>query len=277
MSEQHGAAAPDEPRSTAVGLDWISTKKGWAYCRINTDSEMYFNFGQIEWQRAADFEQIQNASFVVVDAPIGLSPGSQGAKGRPCDTGARRWVGELRSSVQAPPVRGELEEWRRRLQVGERQLQGHYRGLLPAINAAELIAKRAPRVIESHPELVFSALAEGALPINGSKKTLPGLMARGALLQQRGLRFKLADLPTRGTISTDNYFDAAAMALVALAWSKHGAELSVIRKDDGNPERLGESMVLRPLMALPGSGLTKPGWKTLDTEQLLALASKFIP
>ncbi len=266
-------SSPPTSSSSAfvLGLDWIDGKKGWACCRLGTDSSKEFHLSHLAAEEAPSSPGVEEAVCVVIDAPIGL-PSEEGRVSvcRACDEGAKVWLGGLKSSVFGPPVQAELDEWR----SVAKGPGGHARGLLPAIHYAERIRDAKGLTLESHPELVFTALLGRALPRAGSKKTLTGLLARGTLLQRQNLALRLHHLPATGSVSTDNYLDSMAMALVALAWKEHGGDLSVIRNSEGRPERLA-AVSQDYLMALPGAGYSRPENGPITEEELFALASEF--
>lgn len=196
---------------------------------------------------------------------------------RPCDLGARRWLGPLKSSVFAPPIEAELHKWRLRWRAGEKQDQGHSRGLLPAIHSADELRSANSNTLESHPELVFAAISGRPLSTAGSKTLLLGLLARAYLLQRQGIVLDLYNLIWRDRISTDNFLDAIAMALVALSWNRLGDDLQVIRGNEGVPERLGDADSWAFLMALPEVGPRTLKELPLTADELIVLASKFQP
>jgi len=261
-----------------LGLDWID-RRGWAYCQLGMEADSRPRLGILPPEDIATSSLVAQSASIVVDAPIGLRAHKQeGGGDRPCDRGARLWLGKRKFAVIAPPVEAELREWRSRRDSGGRQRQGHVRGLLPAISSAEELRCAHPRTLESHPELVFAALAGGSLPPEGKKTQLLGMLARASLLQGQGIELDLRDLV--GSVPADNYLDAIAMALVACAWQRLEADLPVIRAATGIPGRLGEDPSRECLMALPGAAsktFREPPLPALDFDDLVALAAQFRP
>jgi len=240
-------------RKRVLGLDWIDKSHGWAFASLrDEDNTLVATIGCLAIGGEAS-AIVRNADCIVLDAPIGLpDEAEEGCKHRPCDSGARTWVGtEQRSSIFAVPYQGELEEWRRRDQLGERQKLGHFRGLLPAIHSASLIQQNNKRVLESHPELCFAALLGKKLPSAASKKTLIGALVRLAILKQRRVSISLEQLQNQGRIPSDNFVDAISMALIAFGWQING-NLSIICESNGNPcDWIARNMPLNNLIALP--------------------------
>jgi hypothetical protein len=137
-------------------------------------------------------------------------------------------------------------------------------------SAAELQVGQ-PMTLESHPEVVFSALAQQRLPAEGKKTLFLGLLARASLLQQQGLALNLGVL-TIPRIPSDNFLDAIAMALVARAWNQCGPNLDVIRCADGTPEHLGDQRT--HLIALPTPNAGRPE-ASMTADELMHLAANF--
>ncbi|MCA9444451.1 MAG: DUF429 domain-containing protein [Candidatus Omnitrophica bacterium] len=237
-----------------IGLDWIGKKYGWAFCKIRSEpSDVEIDFGTLAVENHRESELLQRANKIVIDVPIGLPQKDElGCECRSCDYGVKKWLGpHYQSSVFPPPTSHELVEWRRRKQSGEKQLQGHFRGLLPAIDSGERIKEAFPeKVIESHPELVFTALAGSPLPKCAKKITLLGLHLRLSLLASAGNEINLESLAISEAIPTDNFIDAAAMALVAISWGMNH-RCKVIRDGDGLLQDHGDTADDSTLMALP--------------------------
>lgn len=190
---------------------------------------------------------------VIVDAPIGLVPDDRARRtktglsgGRPVDVGARLWC--LRSgSVFPAPTVGQLAaglaehrraqaastkaDRRRRLaNVSPGGMSAQTLELLPAIASAETLKACSPtRVYESHPEVVFAALAKGIVPFG--KKRLSGLLLRVALLEQhlrlRGLLRDIIRFEKETRIGAGDWLDALAMAAVAADWSQGSDRLAL--------------------------------------------------
>lgn len=129
------------------------------------------------------------SAIVCLDMPIGLSENGV----RACDQAARRQLGPRASSVFPAPPRLALEEAsyadinsesKRRFGRGVSK-QAFY--LLPKIRELESILShpnvRASSWYETHPELCFAALNNGA-PMPHNKKSEPGRLERLAILER---------------------------------------------------------------------------------------------
>ncbi len=189
----------------------------------------------------------------VIDIPIGLlddedaSPTEKGMSGdREVDKAARKWC-RSSSSVFPPPTKEQFksaarEHLRAKTEGGKRKLRNVEPGgmsnqcleLVPAIDSARKLKDKFPdQVYESHPEVVFSALAMGILP--SSKASLIGELARVAILTNR-LGFDVLNWVMWQECSTDifahNWLDALAMAVVASDWTRQ-IDRKILKSCDG--------------------------------------------
>ncbi len=238
-----------------VGLDWAGPN-AWASCRLAVDEPKRPEVHRLGAGAESLLDLLRDAERVVVDAPIGLPECERTAQLRPCDRGAREWVGpDLGQSIQPVPTQRELEFWREA--PPEQRRRGHLRGLLPTISSAAYLRENRIAVIESHPELVFAALSGRPLARALKKTTLWGTSARLELLRRAGVDLLHAS-PPQDPIRADDVLDAGAMALVALGWWRKGAKLEVIRSVDGEPVRLAQDG-LEYLMALPEAAIDSRG------------------
>jgi predicted RNase H-like nuclease len=259
-----------------LGLDWIDVEHGWACCQLATGSEAVPALDVLPL-KDQDSDRVRQAAKVVIDAPIGLPTGPPvGCKLRECDAAARLWVGAgQRSSVFPVPYERELAAWRENREAGLPQKQGHFRGLLPAIDSAEVIASRInANTLESHPELAFAALLGRPLPDFAAKKTLLGALVRLALLARRGHSLPLRSLTGFDRIETDNFIDAMAMAVIALDWHLAGT-VDVLRRADGEPEPLGSGPGRTPLMALPARWVDPREQQPPSEDEMVAFAREW--
>lgn len=78
--------------SYVLGLDWAG-KGRWAYCRLAADGKGVPEIGVLPAAGAAHSTLIEQALSIVADSPIGLPDCRRTAQLRPCDRGARNWVG----------------------------------------------------------------------------------------------------------------------------------------------------------------------------------------
>jgi len=118
-------------------------------------------------------------------------------------------------------------------------------------------------VLESHPELVFTALAGRPLGRTFQKRTLQGVLMRNGLLRKRGIALETT-VPIDGvSVAAQDVLDAGAMALVALAWAHNGNDIRVIRGEAGDPEPLRRQPQREWLMALPEDPADSRGKRAL--------------
>jgi len=196
------------------------------------------------------------------DVPIGLTPDSEskatasgGRSGdRPIDKGARKWCRST-SSVFPPPTIGQYEsgmaEHRRSNAAGDKKRvlsKVHPKGLsqqglemIPAIQSAHRWKDIRPgQVFESHPEVIFSYLADGN--IKHSKKTVEGIEERceilSALLAKHGFQIDVAqwaDEKARAfSVRNDDWIDALALAYTAFSCYRDGRR-QVLSDASGTP------------------------------------------
>lgn len=234
--------------SYVIGLDWAG-ESSWCYCQLPVDTQTRPGAGRLQAAEAPKSAVVANALKIVVDAPIGLPDCASTAQLRPCDRGARRWVGrDLCQSIQPVVSLTELAHWKSH--PGKRR-GGHLRGLLPAISFAAELRSASLMILESHPELVYAALAGRPLRRSCQKRTLQGILTRHALLREQGI--DLSEIQPQGELLTaDDLLDAGAMALVALDWVRKDGDLQVLRQQSGRPEALATASPSF-LMALPGA------------------------
>ena len=202
-----------------VGLDGCA--KGWVAVRLDNNGTREIDF-------LTDLKDCLSGSFTraMIDIPIGL-PDSQY---RNCDLKGRKLL--RRKSI--PPVQRRpssaafIRKARRRSCLGK----GHrrHRGLVSAfLSVAKdrqvdelMTSDRQTNVRESHPELIFQRLNDGAsLP---SKKTHDGIRLRRRILLDKGFASIDAWLDRRtGTgAKPDDVLDACACAVAAREAAKSG-------------------------------------------------------
>ena len=196
----------DDPRVLAAGID--AWKGGWVAVVLDTDG---FDRAVV----ASGFEllvaELDDASVIAVDIPIGL-PDNQP---RAADAAARAFVGPRRSSVFTTPPRAVLQapDYQAGRILARREfargISAQSYALAPKILEVEGIALGDDRIVEVHPEVSFRAIALG--PLDHSKKTWNGQIARRLLLESEGIRIPL-DLAEVGAVPPDDVLDAAAAA-----------------------------------------------------------------
>ncbi len=155
-------------------------------------------------------------TWIGVDIPIGLADDGP----RRADIAARRRLGARSASLFPTPVRSALElvdypsavaENRRRTGAGfSRQAYG-LRSKILEVDA--IVAAGEDRVFEAHPELSFTAMADG--PPRWGKKTWAGLQERLALLAEQGVMIDSGLAGDTGRAGADDVVDAAAVAWTA--------------------------------------------------------------
>ena len=168
------------------GVDGCS--KGWLVVFLeSTDSR--------EWKEEvflfSSFKEILSFGFdlLAVDIPIGL-PEESCLKGRVCDQEARKLLGPRACTIFNPPPRKILRA--SSYQEAKILCEGHLNrqtwNLVPKIKEVDEIMnkKLQKHVFETHPELVFLFLNQGALL--PSKHSLEGQRLRLELLQKSGFK-----------------------------------------------------------------------------------------
>jgi predicted RNase H-like nuclease len=233
---------------------------------------------------------------IVIDIPIGLLDDTEAAAtpkglsgGRPVDKGARKWCPSP-SSVFPAPTREQLasavrehERAARAADPADRRarlsnvrpggMSAQSLQLVPAIESARKLKALLPdQVFEAHPEVTFTVLAGGVLPI--AKSTLLGGLARAGVLS-RHVQFDVLqwalELEARTRVAADNWLDALSMALVARDWAL--GRRAILSGSDGNVETWNGQR--DRIMALPATDLTGPPPRLpMDAARQLAVGWK---
>lgn len=204
------AAGIDGCRAGWIIAGWDGT--AWALERVETLADVA--------------PLMRNRATVCIDMPIGLSV--TGA--RQCDVAARRLLGPRRSSVFPAPPRMALAD-RPYAELNTASKQRFGRGLskqtfylLPKIRETEALLRgglcRAQEWLETHPELCFTALNDGA-PMQHNKKTDAGFRERITVLE-RSLQYSIHSLvkqtqerTLRSQVLRDDLLDAMVCGVVA--------------------------------------------------------------
>ena len=195
-----------------IGLDGYA--KGWVVVRLGDNGTKEIDF-------LADLKECFDGSFTraMIDIPIGL-PDSEY---RHCDLEGRVLLGENRSRLFCG-ARRPLLAFKKREDAHAWAKAADGKGvscqlfcLLPKIRQVDglMTSRRQGRVRESHPELIFQRLNNGALL--PSKKSQDGIRLRRGILLDQGFASIDAWLEARiGTgAKTDDILDACACALAA--------------------------------------------------------------
>ncbi|MBV9291854.1 MAG: DUF429 domain-containing protein [Frankiales bacterium] len=234
-----------------VGVD--GCRGGWIAARRDDGD------GQVSWQHATSFRALyddKDVDVIAVDIPIGLPDVGV----RQCDREARRLLGTRRASVFAAPIRPVLgcstyAEARAVLaELGGASMSAQAFGIVRAV--VDVDACVTPhdddRVVETHPELAFLALARsiGRPPPAYGKKTAAGHAERLALLSVvfRDAAAYVASAPRPAAV--DDAADALACLWVAERWAV-GDRSSL---GDGRRNSRGLPMRIAPDPAAPGGG-----------------------
>ena len=195
-----------------IGLDGYA--KGWVAVRLADNGTKEIDF-------LTDLKECFDSSFAraMIDIPIGL-PDSEY---RHCDLEGRQALGENRSRLFCGARRPLLAyEKREDAHAWAKAADGigvscQLFCLLPKIRQIDdlMTSRRQARVRESHPELIFQHLNNGALL--PSKKSHDGIRLRRGILLDKGFASIDAWLEARiGTgAKTDDILDACACALAA--------------------------------------------------------------
>lgn len=163
----------------------------------------------------------------------------------------------LAEHARAAKATTKVEKRRKLENVRPKGLSCQALEMIPAIASGENIKSLYPdRFYESHPEIVFAAIADGIIPMG--KKTLSGAMARAMYLSQRlGMDYLRWVIDQEGLtrINADDWLDALAMAVVAYDW-RIVAGRRMLGGEDGKPKAWsGEKDFL---MAMPTTELREP-------------------
>ena len=169
---------------------------------------------------------MRKGATVCIDMPIGLSVTGV----RQCDAAARRLLGPRRSSVFPAPPRMALVD-RPYAELNKESKQRFDRGLskqafhlLPKIRETEALLRgglcRAQKWLETHPELCFTALNDGA-PMQHNKKKDAGFRERIAVLERvleypiDALVNQMQERTPRSQVLRDDLVDAMVCGVVA--------------------------------------------------------------
>ncbi|MGP3950077.1 DUF429 domain-containing protein [Streptomyces sp. 7N604] len=171
-------------------------------------------------------EHAREAAVVGIDIPLGLLD----SRWRQADRLAAARLGPQRARVFAVPPRQVWEEddyaaanHRCQMITGS-GLSRQSWGLVKKLREANLRRDAGDqRLHEVHPEISFTAMADGA-PVTWSKKSWNGQQVRRGLLRARGIAFP-EDLGAAGRVPPDDLLDAAAAAWSADRIARGAAEL----------------------------------------------------
>ena len=253
----------DPEASTGIYMGIDIGKGKWVCASIEvTEDGLPENIGSylVDFDEDPDFGPCFDLA--LFDVPIGLIPDSEakttasgGRSGdRPVDKGARKWCRST-SSVFPPPTIGQYEsgiaEHERSNEAGDRKrvlsnvspkgLSQQGLEMIPAIESAHRWKRTRPgQVFESHPEVIFSYLADGK--IEHSKKTPEGIEERSQILANHlgklGIEIDVAqwanDKAQIFRVRNDDWIDALALAYTAFTCDSDGKR-QVLADASGTP------------------------------------------
>ncbi len=190
-----------------IGID-AAGRRGWVAVTLDGGTFVEAIVGNLDEIMARS----EAAKVVGIDIPIGNLPD----RPRGADAAARRRLPGRSSTVfSAPPTEvldctGYREANERCEAMGRPKLSAQSWGIVPKIREAREWATD-PRVIEVHPEVSFTTMADGdRLP---PKKSWNGLWRRVELLEAHGIA--LPRDHAAGGVVADDLLDAAAAAWTA--------------------------------------------------------------
>ena len=226
-----------DAKTRVIGID--GCRAGWVWSALGPAG---LGLGVAE-TLAALTPDIAGAGLTLIDIPIGLPGG--GPDERVCDRAARSLLGRPRAASVFPvPCRATVDatdaDYAKACAINQRHTgrrvsrQGF--NILPKVREADRFLEThgalRGRLRESHPELVFLALAGGS-PMNHNKKTLAGREERLGVLEglARGSRAAvvagleiLRDRWGTRALAMDDLVDALALAVAARRCLADGLE-----------------------------------------------------
>ena len=180
-----------------TGVD--ATKGGWVAVCLEVAR---FAGANVVRPVESDFAELDDASVIAVDVPIGFGP-------RQADAAARAFLRGAASTVFTTPAREVLERpFGPGLGVAA---QAHALG--PRILHVTRLARSDERIREIHPEVSFRAM-NGGTPLRYRKKSAGGALERIEILRRHGIT--IDDPGEAAAAPLDDLLDAAAAA-----WSAH--------------------------------------------------------
>jgi predicted RNase H-like nuclease len=179
----------------STGID--KARGGWVVVRIEAS-------GSVDVEFVARLNELdRDGGWVAIDMPLCFPTAGR----RSAEIEARRMLGRRASTLFLTPPSDVVDrDWDH---ARERGVSKQMWNLVPFIHEAR--EARSDRWIETHPELVFLALAGSNLP---PKKSWNGQMQRRRLLRDVGVVLE-DGLGEPGRAAPDDILDAAACALVA--------------------------------------------------------------
>ena len=157
----------------------------------------------------------------IIDMPVGLDKNPQKG-GRLVDKEARKILDKRKSSIFNAPIRDVLKakSYNEANTISKNKGLGISKqswNLIPKINELDQILqiKIRPQIYESHPELCFQIMNDGALKF--SKKEKLGIKERKNILIKNGFDKKFLDnnLKKNKNFHSDDFLDACALSWTA--------------------------------------------------------------
>lgn len=197
-----------------VGVD--GTSRGWVAIALDDGR---FAEDYVLRPIETDFEELQDATVIAIDVPIGFGP-------RKADVTARAFLSGAASTVFNTPTREVLARpFGPGLGVSA---QAHALG--PRILHVTRLAESDTRIYEVHPEVSFRAM-NGGRPLAHRKKWAGGALERVELLRTVGI--ELGNLGAAASAPLDDVLDAAAAA-----WSANRIANGIARSLPSPPEEV---------------------------------------
>lgn len=208
-----------------VGID--GCKAGWAAWVVGNSKPQL-----VIWESLEELVSfLGHDGLWLIDMPIGFS--TQDQPDRLCDKGARALLKHRRSSVFTVPCRDAVyaDSYEQASELNFAQLGKKFSkqtwGIVPKMRELDgLLASVQPsdlRIRESHPEVVFAALA--GRPLSFNKKTIEGREERLAIVKRYMpewfdcLLLEMSVIP-RKVAQLDDLIDAFILMFAATKWNE---------------------------------------------------------
>jgi len=230
MLPTNGSIQQPQPTMKTAGID--GCKAGWIAVSLG---ETETNFWLIDSNEKLRF-MFDAFDFCLIDIPIGME---EDKSTRTCDDLLRRVLGsEYRSSVFSPPVRAALitSDYQAGSSINfaktGKKLSKQSWNITPKIKQVDELLqadkRRADRVRESHPELLFKKLNRGGEPLS-KKKTEEGIAQRLSLLTNADQRLAEVYKSMRATFKKSQAKDDDLLDALVLAWTAYLSRTKPLR------------------------------------------------
>lgn len=199
-----------------LGID--GSKSGWVGVKQSSKQEGILEI--LFKNKLIDFLS-PDIDLIIIDMPVGLDKNIQQG-GRLVDKEARKRLLKRKSSIFNAPIRDVLKakSYNEANTISKNKGLGISKqswNLVPKINELDQILqiKIRPQIYESHPELCFQIMNDGALKF--SKKDKLGIKERKNILIKNGFDKKFLDnnLKKNKNFHSDDFLDACALSWTA--------------------------------------------------------------